>query len=392
MFFPKIEKITRDITISHFLLMFGYKLFSLYFPLYLAAKNFSLPEIGYAHFLIYLPIAFFAPLVGFLNHLINPAILLSIGIGGYAIYALGMIIFPNDLVFYLFQILLGISAALFFVSSRAILMQTKLENPDRAFGWFYSAPSYADAIAPAVGALIIWKFDFIGVFIFSLILQGINAIFIFLNLRKKTIGLTENITLKDSFINYSEVFKILKRKTVMSLVLVSFFVLILAGFNNAFFVLFLRSLGWSQNLILAFNSLLSFCFLPLSFLIIKKLSKFESQKNISYGAQITGAFSILLGGLGLFLNFFIAFIIMLGKSIGGLMTSAGRSGLLTTKLQKIPEESAAIDTIFSPLATAFGSLIGGLIIGVFGYSLIFILSGIFLILSGSLLNLKKSKV
>jgi len=75
--FPKIEKITRDATISHFFLMFGYKLFSLYFPLFLVSRNFSLPQVGYTYLLIYLPIAIFAPFVGFLSHKINPAILAS---------------------------------------------------------------------------------------------------------------------------------------------------------------------------------------------------------------------------------------------------------------------------------------------------------------------------
>ena len=163
--FPKIEKITRDATISHFLLMFGYKLFSLYFPLFLVAKNFSLPQIGYTNFLIYLPIALFAPIIGFLNHRINPTILTAVGIFGYGVYAFGMIFFPNLFVFYLFQIILGISASLFFVSSRAILMGSKLENPDRSFAWYYSAPSYADAIAPVVelflfGNLISSAFSF----------------------------------------------------------------------------------------------------------------------------------------------------------------------------------------------------------------------------------------
>lgn len=64
-FFPKIEKNTRDATISHFLLMFGYKLFSLYFPLFLVARNFSLPQIGYTYLLIYLPITIFFLLLDF---------------------------------------------------------------------------------------------------------------------------------------------------------------------------------------------------------------------------------------------------------------------------------------------------------------------------------------
>jgi len=152
---PKIEKVTRDATISHFLLMFGYKLFSLYFPLFLVARGFSLPEVGYTYLLIYLPIALFAPFVGFLNHKINPAILASVGILGYGVYALGMILIRNPALFYFWQVLLGISAALFFVSARAILISSPLENYDRAFGWFYSAPFYADALAPVLGALFI---------------------------------------------------------------------------------------------------------------------------------------------------------------------------------------------------------------------------------------------
>ena len=381
---PKIEKITRDAAITHFFLMFGYKLFSLYFPLFLVAKSFSLPQIGYTNFLIYLPIALFAPLVGFLNHRINPAVLAAVGVLGYGAYALAMILFPNLFIFYLFQAILGISASLFFVSSRAMMMGSKLENPSRAFAWFYSAPFYADAIAPAVGALLIWKFDFIGVFIFSLILQFFNAIFCFVKLKNQTSHLTENVKITESGQNYLKVFKSLKTKSILFPVLASFLVLILAGFNNTFFVLFLKNLGWSQNQILIFNSLLSFIFLPISLWAIKQVARFKSETNVFRGAQITGIFSILLGSFASILNFYSVFIIMIGKYLGGLMAGAGRSGMMAAKLKGYPEESAAIDTIFSPLATALGALIGGLIIVSFGYPLIFVLGGIIIFTSGFL--------
>jgi len=381
---PIIEKITKDATITHFFLMFGYKTFSLYFPLFLVAKNFSIQQIGYTHFLIYLPIAFFAPLVGFLNHRINPAVLTSLGILGYGIYSLGMIIFPSLFGFYLFQVILGISAALFFVSSRAILMQAKLENPDRAFAWFYSAPSYADAIAPAVGAFFIWKFNFLGVFVLSLILQIFNAIYCFSRLKTQTNDLTESIKIKESGQNYLKVMDIIKERNVSPFILISFLILILGGFNNIFFVLFLKNLGWSQNQILIFNSILSLVFLPVSLWIIKKVAKFKSEINISHGAQIIGSFSILLGGLANILNFYYLFFIMLGKYAGGLIGGAGRSGLMSTKLKEYSEESAAVDTIFSPLATAIGAVIGGLIIGPLGYPLIFILAGAIIFFCGTL--------
>ena len=400
-FIPKIKKITRDASVSHFLLMFGYKLFSLYFPLFLIAKNFSILQVGYTNFLIYLPIALFAPFVGFLNHRINPALLASIGILGYGIYSLAMILlapieglallmgFPNHLFFYLFQVILGVSAALFFVSSRAILMGSKLENPDRAFAWFYSAPSYADAFAPAVGALIIWKFNFIGVFTLGLIIEIFTAIFCFSQLKKQTGNLTESTEIKESGQNYLKVFESIKVKNVLPFILTSFLVLVLAGFNNTFFVLFLKNLGWSQNKILFFSSILSLVFLPISFWVIKQIAKFKSEINISRGSQITGTFSVLLGGAVSILNFYLIFFIMLGKYIGGLMTGAGRSGLLTTKLKEYPEESAAIDTIFSPLATAIGALIGGLIILPLGYPLIFIFGGVLLFIIGGIAKLNQ---
>jgi len=125
--FPKIEEVTKDTTVVHFLLMFGYKLFSLYFPLFLVTRGLSLPEVGYTYLLIYLPLAIFSPVVGFLNHKISPATTSSIGILGYALYALGMIFIPathpaGAALFYFWQIILGISAAMFFVSARSILI------------------------------------------------------------------------------------------------------------------------------------------------------------------------------------------------------------------------------------------------------------------------------
>jgi hypothetical protein len=87
--------VTRDVTMVHFLLMFGYKLFSAYFPLYLAAQGLSLPQIGYSYLLIYLPIALFAPFAGFLSRKANPALLMMVGIAGYAAYALAMAVDGN---------------------------------------------------------------------------------------------------------------------------------------------------------------------------------------------------------------------------------------------------------------------------------------------------------
>jgi len=368
--------------------MFGYKLFSLYFPLFLVARGFSLPEVGYTYLLIYLPIALSAPFVGFLNHKINPAILATLGILGYGIYALGMILIREPALFYFWQVLLGISAALFFVSARAILMSYPLENPDRAFGWFYSAPFYADAIAPAVGAFFIWKFNFFGVFIFSLVLQFLTAIFCFTQLRRQTVSLVDKgFQINKSLENYQKVFTKIREKATFLFISISLSVLLLAGFYHAFFVLFLKEvLSWSQNQILLFGSLFSLLFLPVSLLVIKQVEKQKSEKNIFRGSFIAGTFSILFGLVAAFLNFVNVILLMIGKSAGALMTGSGRSGLLSQKLKVYPEEAGAIDTIIAPLGVALGALIAGLLIGFLGYQLLFIFGGIFVVIVGFLVK------
>ena len=394
--FPKIEKITFDVSVSHFLLMFGYKLFSLYFPLFLIARGLSLPQVGYTYLLIYLPIAIFAPVAGFLSSKISPAILAAFGTFGYGFYCLEMLLInptQSPFLFFQAQIFLGISAALFFVSARKILISSKLENHNQAFAWFYSSPYYASAIAPAVGALVIWQFGFYGVFILGLILQFLNAIFCLTTLDRRrhfemspsenspVIPAEAGIHSSNIFKNYQKAFKKLKERNIFILLSVSFSVLILAGFYRAFFVLFLKNLNWPQNLILFFISLLSLIFIPISFFIIKRIGKIGSGKNIFQGVIITGIFSIVLGGLGAFANFSTIFMAKFGQSIGGIMAGSGRSGFLSKKLKDCPEQASAIDTIFSPLGIAIGSLISGLIIGFLGFNNLFILGGIFVIIT-----------
>ena len=377
-FFPKIEKITKDISIVHFSLMFGYKLFSLYFPLFLVTKGFSLPEVGCAYLLICLPLAVFSPLFGFLNHKINPGILICFGVIGYAIYSLGMILIQTPFLFYFWQVFLGISASLFFVSSKAVLMGNQLKNNNRSFGWFYSVPFYASATAPVVGGLLIYKFGFTGVFASSLAIHTFNAIFAFKTLRKKAAPLVDDGFSAATFLkNQSAVFKKIAGKEILSVVLISFSILFLAGFYRAFFVLFLKeSLYWPQSQILLFISASSLLFCPISLFIIRRMEKFKGKINIFKGAAVSGFGSILLGCFGSGLGFVSIFFIDIFRGAGNLMANAGRSGFLTKELKLYPEEAGALDTIFSPLGTAMGSFIGGLTIGLLGFENLFILGGV----------------
>ena len=387
---PKIEKVTKDATLVHFFLMFGYKIFSLYFPLFLISRGFSLPEVGYTYLLIYLSLALFSPVAGFLNHKINPAILTSIGIFGYGVYALGMILIESTTLFFFWQVLLGISAALFFVSARAILMGCPLENPSRAFGWFYSAPFYADAIAPAVGALFVWQFGFVGVFILSLIITSFTAVYCFRSLEKPAQVLTDiGFNLKIAKEKYIKALRTIKNKTVLPFISLSFTALFLAGFYKGYFILFLKDeLYWSQNLILVFISVFSILFLPLSLRLIKYLGEAKGEENIIKGGTTAGLFSILFGTAIPFLNFFLVLLINIGRSTGNLICNAGRSGFVSQKLKEDPEEAGAIDTIFAPLGVALGALVSGLIIGFLSYQLLFILGGA-LVVTVSLLARKK---
>jgi len=389
---PKIEKVARDATISHFFLMFGYRIFSLYFPLFLVARGFSLPQVGYTYLFIYLPIALFSPVVGFFNHKINPVFLSALGILGYGIYALGMILFSIQtypanleiLVFYFFQILLGISAALFFVSMRAVLISSPLENYNRAFGWFYSAPYYAGAIAPAVGALFIWKFNFVGVFILSLVIQFLTSIYCFSQLGRKRIKpLNKYFNFEKFSQNYEIVFQKIKEREILLPILISFSVLLISGFYQGFGILSLKDvLHWSHNTIITIISILCFLFSSISLYLIHRLEKFKSEKSIFQGGIIAGIFSTLFGIFLPYLNFLLYIIINLFQSAGSLVCDSGRSGLVSQKLKENPEEAGAIDTIFSPLGVALGALISGTIIGFLGYQPLFILGGIFILIVG----------
>src|SRR5680860_247233 len=377
--FSGVEKTTRDITIAHMGVMFAYKLFSLYFPLFLVLRGFSLPEVGYAYLLIYLSFAIFSPIVGFLNHKINSALLASVGISGYGIYSLGMISIHSPVLFYFFQVFLGISAALFFVSMRTILISSPIKNHTSSFGWFYSAPFYANALAPAVGALVIWKFGFSGVFVLSLVLQFMLAIFFFARFKNQKIdSLDKTFNLVKMCRAYIGVFNKLKSSQSLSIIVLSLTILIFDGFYHAFFPLFLKSLGWSQNYILFFISIFSLLILPVSFLIIKKFSKngHKNERAIIAGGLITAVFSVSIGVLTGFLNFFIILLLFLGKSIGVYITDTARSGFIAEKLKENSEEAGVVDSVFSPLGTAVGSLASGLLIGSLGFSTMFILGGV----------------
>ena len=370
------NNVTRDVTVVHFLLMFGYKLFSAYFPLFLAASGFSLPQVGWSYLLIYFPIAVGAPFTGFLCRKTNPVLLMVLGVLGYAMYALAMIFAGNSALFYFWQVVLGLSAALFFTSARILLMEHPMRNVERGFSWFYNAPNWADIVAPAVGAFLLWRTNFTAIFLTCFIIQMAGVAYALLKLWRVPSPAKTDFTLSDWSANWRSLFAKLASRRVAPYALVSFALLWQAGLYSAFFVLFLKnSLLWNKNEILLFVPLAAAVFSVAYFAVIRPAQKDKNESSIVRGSLVS-SFGSLFFLLPLpLLKFITVFAIDFVQNAGAFLASAGRSALLTRRLTTVPAEAGALDTMFSPLGTALGSLTAGFLIGPLGYQGLFFWGG-----------------
>lgn len=385
--FPPIGRTTLNVSIIHFLLMFGFKLFSLYYPLYLVSIGLSVMKVGWVYLLINITIAVVAVAANFWIHKINPAKAAALGIFGYGLYALIMLLNTGPVIFYTAQILLGFSAALWLVSLKSIIIESHPKNYNNSFGWFYSAPEYASALAPAIGGLIIYKFGFGAVFGLSVIIQFTNAIWAYYKLRDiNTINNIQNNNLaqnnqtfafKNLKENYLEIFSSLKKDKIAIFALVVVFIaVIFSGMHRPYFVLFLKELNYTQNDIIGFLSLLSLLFIPLSWTVIKFISKHSSYKNISLGTTISGIIFIIIGLWSNFLNLIQIFMFILFDTVAELMNGCGKSSMLAQKFAKFKEEASTIDTILLTVGSALGSIIGGVAISQIGFNATFLFGGL----------------
>lgn len=385
---PHFERVTKNSTVSHFLLMLGYKLFSFYFPLYLLEKGLSLPRIGFVYLLIYLPIAVFSPLIGAVSRKINPFFLVTGGIFGYGLYSLGMLFLPLSFFFYILQVILGISASLFLVGNRIILMSAHLEKPSRSFGWFYSAPYYAAEFAPAIGAGIIFLWGFSGVFVISTLIHAANILYTYFSIPKNLNIQSTADSYADSLGHFWQVIKKSINFNISSVLIFSLIILILGGFYQSFFLIFLKSIGWGQAEILIYSSIFSILFVPISLFGIRILSSASIVKAIIVGGVLFAVSSVALGLSASFVGFVGILILMLTAEMGGFLSSSSRSGFITKAFSSFPHGAAVLDTIFSPLGVAIGSIFGGLIVVYIGYSGIFILGGILIASLALLLSIR----
>lgn len=383
--FRPIGKTTLNVSVIHFLLMFGFKLFSLYYPLYLVSIGLSVMKVGWVYLLINITIAIVAVAANFWIHKINPAKAAALGIFGYGLYALIMLLNTGPVIFYTAQVLLGFSAALWLVSLKSIIIESHPRNYNNSFGWFYSAPEYASALAPAIGGLIIYKFGFGAVFGLSVIIQFTNAIWAYYKLRDINIpviasedeAISKTFHFKNLKENYLAIFSSLKKDQIASFALIVVFItVIFSGMHRPYFVLFLKELNYTQNDIIGFLSLLSLLFIPLSWIVIKFISKHSSYKNISLGSTISGVIFIIIGLWSNFLNLIQIFMFILFDTVAELMNGSGKSSMLAQKFAKFKEEASTIDTILLTVGSALGSIIGGIVISQIGFNATFLFGGL----------------
>ncbi|MEK7557391.1 MAG: MFS transporter [Patescibacteria group bacterium] len=351
-----METVSRVAFVSHFLLMFGYKLFSFFFPLYLVKLGLSLPAVGYTYLLIYLPIALFAPVVGALNSKTRPIHFMLLGIAGYAAYSLVMMAAHPPAVFYVMQVVLGLSAACFFVSVRSLLARAELPHLDRTFGYFYAAPNAAEVLAPAVGAAVIFFFGFPGVFLVSLAVHLANILYV--TLQRRVVQIVRQaappLPSREAYREFGK--KVLGH--AWPLLLPSFVVLVVGGIYQPFFVLFLEHLGWSQNMILLYGAVFSALFVPISWVVARYALQQRSSRNVYGGSLLYAAGSFVFGILSHRLEFVGILTLAALRGAGALSANSGRSAFLS-RSSKTSEPAAVIDTMLSPLGTAFGALAGG---------------------------------
>lgn len=360
--------IARDAALAHFSLMFGYKIFSLYYPLFLAVAGLSLSQIGKVYFWIYFPMALAAPLAGFLARAIHPAIMAAAGCLGYAAYALGMVFWDGMTMVYLWQAILGLSAAFFFTSLRALLIADSDGDTEHDFSWFYNASYWSSALAPAAGALIVWKFGFETAFMVSAVIcvwaALVSAGMITHSWRLEH-GHSSWAHFRDG---WEKAFKMAFPKRAAAYIALSFIVLLAANTLHPFFVLFLRDdVGLTQTQILHFTAIMAAVFSIFYFFVLRKRQNGRCKDGILRGGMIAGFSTVMFGVFLPFLSYIGAFFLELARGVGGFFATTGRSALLAKELKNRPAEGAALDTVFSPLGIAVAALFGGWMIEDLGY-------------------------
>ncbi len=375
--FPHKITPTFYASISHFLVLFGYKMFSLYYPLFLEKKGFNLAVIGSMYMLIYISMAVFSLLVWRIVHR-SPCLvkyIIPIGIVGYAAYSVGMITAKTQLHFYIWQLELGLSAALFYIGVRSVIMGHKSRSYDKEFLYFYSAPFYSNFLAPTVGGLILWAFSFREIFVASLFVYLIAITFAYLKWNKISI---ERIAKHKT--SCGSIFDPLKKEGVNVIFLtVAFLAMFSVGIYRGFFVLLLKNeFGMNKSNIVVWIAVTSFISIPISWKLARFVEKRRSEHNLLVGNCIS---SVMALAVALCFTLPALFFIFLIEYAAKLISESGKSGLITRFFKHDEEGGAVFDTFLTAFGVASGAFIGGMMAGSHGIRTAFLMDSVALCLS-----------
>lgn len=369
--------IGRDAALAHFSLMFGYKIFSLYYPLFLAAGGLSLAQIGKVYFLIYLPMALGAPLAGFLTRLVHPALMAAAACLGYGAYALAMAFdAQNAVAIYGWQIALGLSAAFFFTSLRALMIRNSNGGAEQDFSWFYNASYWAAAAAPAAGAIIVWRCGFEAAFMVSAAICVYAGVLSAGMITHSWETNRRQAALAGFAKSFAKTAKMSFSKKISGYVALAFAVLLAESALHPFFPLFLKTgVGLEQTEAIWFVALVSAAFSVFYFFVLRRGQTGNPGAAVCRGGLIAGVSTLMFGVFLPFLSAVAAFFLEFVRNAGGFLSNTGRSALLAEELKSRPSEAAALDTVFSPLAIALAAVFGGYVVESFGYQCLLLITG-----------------
>jgi predicted MFS family arabinose efflux permease len=244
--------------------------------------------------------------------------------------------------------------------------------------------------APAVGAFLLWRTDFTVIFLTSFAIQMLAIVWSVRLWRLPAAQAIAGFTFGDWLHNWRTLLGGLAKPKVAPSIILSFALLWQAGLYSAFFVLFLKNaLLWNKNQILFFVPLAATVFSIAYFLVIRPIQKDRNESSIARGsltASVASLFFLLPLPL---LNFFNVFVIDFFQNAGAFLAGAGRSALLTKEFKNTPAEAGALDTMFSPLGIALGSLTAGLLIGPLGYQWLFFWGGVIVVALVLIVNFQR---
>lgn len=185
-------------SISAFLVMFGYYMFLPMFPLYIINdKHLSIGDLGLITSAFSISQIVFQPFFGTLSDRFGRKSMIGLSLLGYAIVSLLFIMSSSTAQFFLARILMGVSSSALWPTASALLMDsTTKEIRGRTFGVYNFFENLGSLIGPVTGGILVTVYGYYWVFLIAAVLALLAALLIFLFLKKT--GISSENDPKDS--------------------------------------------------------------------------------------------------------------------------------------------------------------------------------------------------